>query len=151
MGKLKTLYISLRFDRVPDCNLLFNYKVYLCLINFAHIEVIGLSQNHPPKSSRCFGRACFLGCEEKMLITENINCNIIHVVPFYCEQENFPFEILDIFWPLMGNIYFICFHCQKYMPQLAAIFSHVIVDVSSIMALCIRWYPKGKLNFMAMN
>ncbi|XP_062219024.1 oligoribonuclease-like isoform X3 [Phragmites australis] len=33
---------------------------------------------------------------------------------------------------------------QKYMPQLAAIFSHVIVDVSSIMALCIRWYPKER-------
>ena len=34
------------------------------------------------------------------------------------------------------------------MPQLAAIFSHVIVDVSSVMALCMRWYPKGKLNLM---
>ncbi|KAF0935896.1 hypothetical protein E2562_036632 [Oryza meyeriana var. granulata] len=33
---------------------------------------------------------------------------------------------------------------KKYMPQLAATFSHVIVDVSSIMALCIRWYPKER-------
>jgi hypothetical protein len=33
------------------------------------------------------------------------------------------------------------------MPQLAGIFSHVIVDVSSIKALCIRWFPKGKLFF----
>ncbi|KAJ1261259.1 hypothetical protein BS78_09G015300 [Paspalum vaginatum] len=33
---------------------------------------------------------------------------------------------------------------QKYMPQLASIFSHVIVDVSSIMALCLRWYPKER-------
>jgi len=33
------------------------------------------------------------------------------------------------------------------MPELAGIFSHVVVDVSSISALCIRWYPKGeKLN-----
>jgi oligoribonuclease (3'-5' exoribonuclease) len=40
---------------------------------------------------------------------------------------------------------FAIFSWQKYMPQLAAIFSHVIVDVSTIMALCIRWYPKGKL------
>jgi oligoribonuclease (3'-5' exoribonuclease) len=37
------------------------------------------------------------------------------------------------------------------MPQLAAVFSHVIVDVSSIMALCVRWYPKGKLNLVAMD
>ncbi|OEL19730.1 Oligoribonuclease, partial [Dichanthelium oligosanthes] len=31
---------------------------------------------------------------------------------------------------------------SKYMPQLAGIFSHVIVDVSSITALCVRWFPK---------
>jgi hypothetical protein len=31
------------------------------------------------------------------------------------------------------------------MPQLAGIFSHVIVDVSSIKFLCIRWFSKGKL------
>jgi len=30
------------------------------------------------------------------------------------------------------------------MPQLTAIFSHVIVDVSSVMALCMRWYPKER-------
>ncbi|KAL6503341.1 hypothetical protein OROGR_025264 [Orobanche gracilis] len=32
----------------------------------------------------------------------------------------------------------------KYMPELAEIFSHVVVDVSSISALCIRWYPKDQ-------
>ncbi|KAK8939760.1 Oligoribonuclease [Platanthera guangdongensis] len=31
---------------------------------------------------------------------------------------------------------------QKYMPCLAGIFPHVLVDVSSITALCIRWFPK---------
>jgi oligoribonuclease len=31
---------------------------------------------------------------------------------------------------------------QKYMPDLAALFSHVLVDVSSLKALCIRWYPR---------
>ncbi|XP_059593567.1 oligoribonuclease isoform X2 [Vitis vinifera] len=31
---------------------------------------------------------------------------------------------------------------QKYMPDLASLFSHVLVDVSSIKALCIRWYPR---------
>ena len=30
------------------------------------------------------------------------------------------------------------------MPDLASLFSHVLVDVSSIKALCIRWYPRGK-------
>ena len=34
---------------------------------------------------------------------------------------------------------------QKYMPDLAALFSHVVVDVSSVKALCIRWYPKGEI------
>ncbi|XP_022730230.1 oligoribonuclease-like isoform X2 [Durio zibethinus] len=33
---------------------------------------------------------------------------------------------------------------QKYMPDLASLFSHVIVDVSSVRALCIRWYPKDQ-------
>lgn len=33
---------------------------------------------------------------------------------------------------------------QKYMPKLASLFSHVLVDVSSVKALCIRWYPKGE-------
>ncbi|XP_058198174.1 oligoribonuclease-like isoform X2 [Rhododendron vialii] len=31
---------------------------------------------------------------------------------------------------------------QKYMPDLASLFYHVIVDVSSVRALCFRWYPK---------
>jgi oligoribonuclease len=30
------------------------------------------------------------------------------------------------------------------MPDLAALFSHVLVDVSSVKALFIRWYPRGK-------
>jgi hypothetical protein len=38
------------------------------------------------------------------------------------------------------------------MPELAEIFSHVVVDVSSISALCIRWYPKGEklYNYSSM-
>ncbi|XP_057511991.1 oligoribonuclease-like isoform X2 [Actinidia eriantha] len=31
---------------------------------------------------------------------------------------------------------------QKYMPDLASLFHHVVVDVSSVKALCLRWYPK---------
>lgn len=46
---------------------------------------------------------------------------------------------------IAGNsVYVDLLFLKKYMPQLAAIFSHVIVDVSSIMALCIRWYPKER-------
>ncbi|WVZ95874.1 hypothetical protein U9M48_041582 [Paspalum notatum var. saurae] len=46
---------------------------------------------------------------------------------------------------LAGNsVYVDLLFLKKYMPQLAAIFSHVIVDVSSIMALCMRWYPKER-------
>ncbi|BBN06503.1 oligoribonuclease [Marchantia polymorpha subsp. ruderalis] len=31
---------------------------------------------------------------------------------------------------------------RKYMPKLAGIFSHIVVDVSSVRALCVRWYPQ---------
>ncbi|XP_038986504.1 oligoribonuclease [Phoenix dactylifera] len=46
---------------------------------------------------------------------------------------------------LAGNSVYVDFlFLKKYMPNLAAIFPHVLVDVSSIMALCIRWFPKEK-------
>uniref|UniRef100_A0A0E0JZM7 Exonuclease domain-containing protein n=1 Tax=Oryza punctata TaxID=4537 RepID=A0A0E0JZM7_ORYPU len=46
---------------------------------------------------------------------------------------------------IAGNsVYVDLLFLKNYMPQLAAIFSHVIVDVSSIMALCIRCYPKER-------
>jgi len=46
---------------------------------------------------------------------------------------------------LAGNsVYVDLLFLKKYMPQLAAIFSHVIVDVSSVMALCMRWSPKER-------
>lgn len=46
---------------------------------------------------------------------------------------------------LAGNsIYVDLQYMKKYMPELAGIFSHVVVDVSSISALCIRWYPKDQ-------
>lgn len=44
---------------------------------------------------------------------------------------------------LAGNsIYTDYIFLKKYMPDLASLFSHVLVDVSSVKALCIRWYPK---------
>ncbi|XP_010916321.1 oligoribonuclease isoform X2 [Elaeis guineensis] len=46
---------------------------------------------------------------------------------------------------LAGNSIYVDFlFLKKYMPNLAAIFPHVLVDVSSIMALCIRWFPKER-------
>uniref|UniRef100_A0A0D6R4J7 Exonuclease domain-containing protein n=1 Tax=Araucaria cunninghamii TaxID=56994 RepID=A0A0D6R4J7_ARACU len=44
---------------------------------------------------------------------------------------------------LAGNsVYMDFMFLRKYMPNLAEAFSHVVVDVSSIRALCCRWYPK---------
>ncbi|XP_031483168.1 oligoribonuclease isoform X2 [Nymphaea colorata] len=44
---------------------------------------------------------------------------------------------------LAGNSIYVDFEfLKKYMPDLAAMFSHVLVDVSSVNALCFRWYPK---------
>ncbi|XP_062172752.1 oligoribonuclease [Alnus glutinosa] len=44
---------------------------------------------------------------------------------------------------LAGNSIYVDFlFLKKYMPDLAALFSHVLVDVSSVKALCIRWYPR---------
>lgn len=44
---------------------------------------------------------------------------------------------------LAGNsVYTDFMFLKKYMPDLASLFYHVIVDVSSVRALCVRWYPK---------
>ncbi|KAK7300305.1 hypothetical protein RJT34_11148 [Clitoria ternatea] len=46
---------------------------------------------------------------------------------------------------LAGNSIYVDFQfLKKYMPELASLFSHVLVDVSSVKALCIRWYPKDQ-------
>ncbi|KAM5584793.1 oligoribonuclease [Rosa sericea] len=46
---------------------------------------------------------------------------------------------------LAGNSVYVDFvFLKKYMPDLASLFSHVVVDVSSVTALCIRWYPRDK-------
>ncbi|XP_020517157.1 oligoribonuclease isoform X1 [Amborella trichopoda] len=44
---------------------------------------------------------------------------------------------------LAGNSVYVDFsYLKKYMPTLAGLFSHVLIDVSSVKALCLRWYPK---------
>ncbi|KAM7521943.1 hypothetical protein LguiA_011845 [Lonicera macranthoides] len=46
---------------------------------------------------------------------------------------------------LAGNsVYVDLLFLKKYMPDLASLFPHVLVDVSSVTALCLRWYPKDK-------
>ncbi|OWM73573.1 hypothetical protein CDL15_Pgr026672 [Punica granatum] len=46
---------------------------------------------------------------------------------------------------LAGNsVYMDFLFLKKYMPDLASLFSHVLVDVSSVKALCIRWYPRDQ-------
>ncbi|XP_059305111.1 oligoribonuclease-like isoform X1 [Lycium ferocissimum] len=46
---------------------------------------------------------------------------------------------------LAGNSVYVDFQfLKKYMPNLASLFSHVLVDVSSVKALCVRWYPRDK-------
>ncbi|XP_065635473.1 oligoribonuclease isoform X2 [Quercus suber] len=48
---------------------------------------------------------------------------------------------------LAGNSIYVDFlFLKKYMPDLAALFPHVVVDVSSVKALCVRWYPRDKKN-----
>ncbi|XP_027941900.1 oligoribonuclease [Vigna unguiculata] len=53
---------------------------------------------------------------------------------------------VDSYTPLLaGNSIYVDFQfLKKYMPKLASLFSHVLVDVSSVKALCIRWYPKDQ-------
>ncbi|KAH6828329.1 Polynucleotidyl transferase [Perilla frutescens var. hirtella] len=46
---------------------------------------------------------------------------------------------------IAGNsVYMDLLFIRKYMPDLAALFSHVTVDVSSVKALCLRWYPRER-------
>lgn len=46
---------------------------------------------------------------------------------------------------LAGNSIYVDFQfLKKYMPELASLFSHVVVDVSSVKALCMRWYPRDQ-------
>lgn len=46
---------------------------------------------------------------------------------------------------IAGNsVYVDLLFLKKYMPELASLFSHVLVDVSSVAALCTRWFPKAR-------
>ncbi|KAF5796091.1 putative oligonucleotidase [Helianthus annuus] len=44
---------------------------------------------------------------------------------------------------LAGNSVYVDFmFLKKYMPDLASLFSHVLVDVRSVKALCCHWFPE---------
>ncbi|KAM0044607.1 putative oligonucleotidase [Helianthus debilis subsp. tardiflorus] len=43
---------------------------------------------------------------------------------------------------LAGNSVYVDFMFLKYMPDLASLFSHVLVDVRSVKALCFHWFPE---------
>lgn len=46
---------------------------------------------------------------------------------------------------LAGNSVYVDFQfLKKYMPNLASLFSHVLVDVSSVKTLCVRRFPRAK-------
>lgn len=55
-------------------------------------------------------------------------------------------ENVGTFKPLLaGNsVYVDLLFLKKYMPELAKLFPHVLVDVSSVKALCVRWFPRDK-------
>ncbi|XP_040992344.1 oligoribonuclease isoform X1 [Juglans microcarpa x Juglans regia] len=69
-----------------------------------------------------------------------------------CEKEaekqvmEFVKRNVGTYTPLLaGNSIYVDFlFLKKYMPDLAALFSHVLVDVSSVKALCMRWYPRDQ-------
>ncbi|KAK4408749.1 Oligoribonuclease [Sesamum angolense] len=75
-------------------------------------------------------------CLDKM---ENGVRNIIQPVVVEFVKRN-----VGAYTPLIaGNsVYMDLLFLRKYMPNLAVLFSHVVVDVSSVKALCLRWYPR---------
>ncbi|KAK4483033.1 hypothetical protein RD792_010209 [Penstemon davidsonii] len=74
------------------------------------------------------------------------NFDRINVVFFVCQVAEFVTKHVGNYTPLIaGNsVYMDLIFLRKYMPDLAALLSHVVVDVSSVHALCLRWYPRDK-------
>lgn len=59
---------------------------------------------------------------------------------------NFVKRHVSAYTPLLaGNsVYVDLMFLKNYMPDLASLFSHVLVDVSSVKALCFHWFPEDK-------
>lgn len=62
------------------------------------------------------------------------------------QVKDFLMEHIGSHKPLLaGNsVYVDLIFLKKYMPDLADFFHHVVVDVSTINALCARWFPNDK-------
>ncbi|XP_016473865.1 oligoribonuclease isoform X2 [Nicotiana tabacum] len=71
------------------------------------------------------------------VVTDGNLTNSIEVIEFV--KRN-----IGTYTPLLaGNSVYVDFQfLKKYMPNLASLFSHVLVDVSSVKALCVRWFPR---------
>ncbi|CAA3022328.1 oligoribonuclease-like [Olea europaea subsp. europaea] len=73
---------------------------------------------------------------------------VLHSTISEQEAENQVLEFVKrhvgTYTPLLaGNSVYVDFlFLKKYMPNLAGLFSHILVDVSSVKALCLRWYPR---------
>ncbi|KAK8514498.1 hypothetical protein V6N12_009199 [Hibiscus sabdariffa] len=79
---------------------------------------------------------------------KQVNKDIInwHHLIFFFSVIEFVKTNIGTYTPhLAGNsVYMDFIFLKKYMPDLASLFSHVVVDVSSVRALCIRWYPRDQ-------
>ncbi|KAM3386249.1 hypothetical protein ACQJBY_009711 [Aegilops geniculata] len=86
------------------------------------------------------------GLTEQVLQSDISECDAEKQFFCYFQVLDFVRRYIGSATPLIaGNsIYTDLLFLKEYMPQLAGIFPHVIVDVSSITALCIRWFPKER-------
>ncbi|XP_059659937.1 oligoribonuclease isoform X2 [Cornus florida] len=77
-------------------------------------------------------------------LTENVLQSTISEREAEKQVIEFVKRYVGTYTPLLaGNSIYVDFlFLKKYMPALAALFSHVVVDVSSVKALCLRWYPR---------
>ncbi|XP_027091839.2 oligoribonuclease [Coffea eugenioides] len=78
------------------------------------------------------------GLTDKVLISTITECEAEKQVVEFVKKN------VGTYTPLLaGNsVYMDFLFLKKYMPELASLFSHVLVDVSSVKALCLRWYPR---------
>lgn len=78
----------------------------------------------------------------KSKVTEEIaEKEVLGLVLKHCRPDPNKPDVVQA--QLAGNsVYTDLFFLKKYMPRLAKVFSHVIVDVSSVRSLCYRWSPQ---------
>ncbi|KAL0369871.1 UNVERIFIED_CONTAM: Oligoribonuclease [Sesamum angustifolium] len=93
-------------------------------------------------------RTSFSQCHTKFCWCSGLTKNVLRSKISEQEAEKRVVEFVKrnvgAYTPLIaGNsVYMDLLFLRKYMPNLAVLFSHVVVDVSSVKALCLRWYPR---------